>query len=69
MNRRIYTLTLVSTLVLPLSLVTSLLGVNISTVDANILSTRDLLWFVGLCFGLVILGLGIFTAFRRWWLL
>ena len=68
MNRRIHTLTLVSTLVLPLSLVTSLLGVNISTVDANVLSTRDPLWFVGLCIGLVILGLGIFTAFRRWWL-
>lgn len=68
MNRRIYTLTLVSTLVLPLSLVTGLLGVNISTVDANILSTHHPSWFIGLSIGLVILGLGIFIAFHRWWI-
>lgn len=68
MNRRIYTLTLVSTLVLPLSLITGLLGVNISTVDANILSTHHPSWFIGLCIGLVILGLGIFIAFHRWWI-
>jgi Mg2+ and Co2+ transporter CorA len=66
-SRRVYTLTLVSTLVLPLSLVTSLLAVSIGTVDGNILGAHHPLWFVGLCIGLAILAVGIFIAFRRWW--
>lgn len=67
MNRRIYVLTLVSTLVLPLSLISSVFAVGIGTVNGNIMGLEHPLWFLALCFALFLLGAGIFLSFRRWW--
>jgi zinc transporter len=67
LNRRVYVLTVVSTILLPLTLITGLLGTNISTVDGNILGARHPLWFVALCVGLVLLGWGIYWGIRRRW--
>ena len=65
MNRRIYLLTLVSTLLLPLSLVAGLFGANVSTVNGNIFGTQHPIWFIALCIALVLVGLGSYTLFRR----
>ena len=67
MNRRVYVLTIVSTILLPLTLIVSLLGGNVSTVDGNILGMRHPAWFIGLCIGLVLLAWGIYQIFRRRW--
>lgn len=66
MNRRIYILTVVSTIVLPLSLFASLLGANVSTVDGNIVGMRHPLWIVAICAGMPLLGWLIFVSVRRW---
>lgn len=65
MNRRIYLLTLMATLVLPLTLITSLLAVSVSTIEGNILGTHHPGWFAALCVGLVLVGLGSYLFFRR----
>lgn len=66
-SQRVYILTLVSTVFLPLSLVTGLLAVSIGTINGNILGADHPFWFIGLCIGLAILGVGLFAALRRWW--
>jgi zinc transporter len=63
MNRRIYYLTLFSTLLLPMSLVVGLFGVNLGTADGNIGGARDFRWFVGLCAVLAAVG-----GWIRWFL-
>lgn len=64
-HRRIYTLTIIATLILPLSLIAGLLGTNVSTVNGNVLGLQHPLWFICLCIGLVLLGWGIHVFFRR----
>lgn len=65
MNRRVYVLTVVSTLILPLSLIAGLLGGNISTVQGNILGAAHPLWFIGVSIGLVVLGGATYALLRR----
>ncbi|ACZ38939.1 CorA family divalent cation transporter [Sphaerobacter thermophilus] len=55
-NRRVYVLTIVSTIVLPLSLVTGLFGSNIGVRDGNVLSAGHPVWFLALCGRLALLG-------------
>lgn len=65
MNRRVYMLTVVSTVILPLSLIASLFGGNISTVNGNILGAAHPLWFIGISIGLAVLGWAAYALFRR----
>lgn len=65
MNRRVYVLTVVSTIILPLSLIAGLLGGNISTVQGNILGAAHPLWFIGISVGLVVLGGATYALFHR----
>lgn len=65
MNRRIYLLTLVSTLLLPLALIASLLGDNVSTVNGNVFGMQHPIWFIALCIVLVLVGWGNYIFFRR----
>jgi len=61
-NRRLYMLSLVTAVFLPLSFVTGLLGVNVGGVPA-----RDIEWaFWALCGIMVALSLVQFWLFRRW---
>lgn len=63
MNRRIYTL--ISTIVLPLSLLAGVVGANLSIISGSILGASHPIWFVAFCLGLVLIGWGVFAFFRR----
>jgi zinc transporter len=63
-NRRLYLLTVFSTILLPLSLVTGLFGSNIGIRGGNILGAWHPLWFGAEVLGLVLLGLGVFAILR-----
>lgn len=64
-NRRIYLLAVVSTTLLPLSLIASILGMNIGLREGAILGLSHPGWFVGLCIALVLVGALTFIALRR----
>jgi zinc transporter len=63
-NRRLYLLTVFSTVLLPLSLVTGLFGSNIGTWRGNVLGAGAPLWFGVEILGLALLGLGVFVVLR-----
>jgi zinc transporter len=61
LNDRVYLLTLVSTIMLPLSFITSLLGVNVGGIPLS-----DVSWgFWALCLLLGVIGVGQFRLMRR----
>ena len=64
-NRRVYVLTIVSTIVLPLSLVTGLFGSNIGVRDGNVFGAGHPIWFIALCAGLALLGWATYAFFHR----
>ncbi len=64
-NRSVYVLTLVSTVLMPVSVVAALLGVNVSVRGGNVAGAEHPLWFVGLVVGLTLLGGGVYFFFRR----
>lgn len=56
LNRRVYVLAVVSTVVLPMALVAGLFGMNVSTRSGNVFGAHHPAWFVGLVAGMVALG-------------
>jgi zinc transporter len=65
MSRSVYVLTLVSTVLMPVSVVAALLGANISMREGNIAGADSPLWFVGLVVAMGLLGAGVYWFFRR----
>ncbi len=63
-NRRILVLTVVSTILLPLSLITGLFGSNIGTRGGNVAGAASPLWFVALVVFLGLVGLAVFLFLR-----
>lgn len=64
-NRRIYFLTVFASIFVPLSLIASIFGANISTVHGNILDADHPLWFWIFLLGNAFVGLLLFWLFRR----
>lgn len=66
MNQRLYVLTLVSTILIPVSVVVDVFGANISTKFGNIMGADDPRWFLSYLLFLVVFGWLVFLVIRRW---
>jgi zinc transporter len=61
MNRRMYALSIVAGIFLPLGFITGLLGINVGGIPG----TEDPMGFAFVCFALFALGVGLVIVFRR----
>lgn len=66
MNHRLYVLTLVSTILIPVSVVVDIFGANISTRWGNILGSEDPAWFLAYVLFILAFGWLVFVVIRRW---
>lgn len=65
MNRRIYLLAVVSTTLLPPSLIASIMGMNIGVRGGSVAGASHPGWFIGLCLGLVLVSVLTFVILHR----